>query len=93
MDVDPTFDEKVLKLIAEAVPGKLKKGGIAKEMRLRDLGLDSLGMAAMVFRLEEAFDVCLDDIDLGINPGQMRTVEDAISVSREIVRRARVARD
>jgi acyl carrier protein len=94
MDIHPEFDDKILSLIIEAVPGKFRKVKITKETRLQaDLGLDSLGLAALVFRLEEAFGIDLGGLDLGINLSRMRTVDDAINASREIVERARAAKN
>lgn len=90
MDIDPKFEEKILALITDGVPGKFKKQKITPEMRLqKDLGLDSLALAALVFRLEDAFGVDLSGLDLGANMGQMRTVGDAIDVSRKLVHQAR----
>ncbi len=90
MNMDEKFDEKILALIMEGVPGKFKKQHITREMRLqKDLGLDSLALAALVFRLEDVFGVDLSGLDLGSNMGQMRTVSDAIDMSRNLVRQAR----
>jgi acyl carrier protein len=92
VDSDPNFDEKIISLLSETVPGKFRKAKITKEMRLhRDLGIDSLAVAALVFRLEEVFGIDLTDVDFGTSLGQMRTVGDAIDVSKEIVRQARGA--
>lgn len=92
MDEDAQFDEKIVALIAEGVPGKFKKQAISKESRLqRDLGLDSLALAALVFRLEDTFAIDLTGIDLGGKMGRMRTVGDAIETSREIIQQARGA--
>ncbi|NMO18466.1 acyl carrier protein [Pyxidicoccus fallax] len=90
MEADAKFDEKVLALIAEAIPGPLRKTRITPELMLRnDLGIDSLGIAALVFRLEEAFGIEIGDQALDLNVSQMRTVADALNASRQIVSRAR----
>ena len=87
------FDEKILSLLSEAVPGKFKKTKITQEMHLqRDLGIDSLAIAALVFRLEEVFGIDLTDVDFGTSLSQMRTVSDAINMSKEIIKQARNAR-
>ncbi len=92
MELDEKFDEKILSLIAEAIPKKYKKAGITRDMRLlADLGIDSLGVAALVFRLEEMFGISLDDIDLTAGMSQMRTVGDAIEMSRKLIKQARAA--
>ena len=86
MEPEEKFDEKILSLIAEAVPKKYKKGGITKDMRLlADLGIDSLGITALVFRLEELYGVSVDDIDFSAGLSQMRTVGDAIDMSRRLM--------
>lgn len=93
MDTNAEFDDKILSLIAEAVPGKFRKVKITKETRLQgELGLDSLGLAALLFRLEEIFAIDLGGLDVGINLSGMRTVNDAINTSHEIVERARTAK-
>jgi len=92
MEIDEKFDEKILSLIAEAIPKKYKKAGITRDMRLlADLGIDSLGVAALVFRLEEMFGISLDEIDLTAGMSQMRTVGDAIEMSRKLITQARAA--
>lgn len=94
MDREPEFDNKILSLIAENVPGKFRKVKITKETRLQsELGLDSLALAALVFRLEEVFGIDLSSIDLGVNLTGMRTVNDAINASYEIVRKARAVKN
>jgi len=86
MDTDVQFEAKVLSLIADAVPRKFKKTMITKETYLqKELGLDSIGILAMVFRFEEAFKIDLGRIDFQIDMGQLRTVNDAINLSREIL--------
>lgn len=92
MEPDEKFDEKILSLIAEAVPKKYKKAGVTKDMRLlADLGIDSLGIAALVFRLEEMYGISVDDIDFGAGLSQMRTVGDAIDMSRKLIEQAKTA--
>jgi acyl carrier protein len=92
VEPDEKFDEKILSLIAEAVPKKYKKAGITKDMRLlADLGIDSLGVAALVFRLEEMYGISVDDIDFGAGLSQMRTVGDAIDMSRKLIEQAKPA--
>lgn len=92
MEPDEKLDEKILSLIAEAVPKKYKKAGITKDQRLlADLGIDSLGIAALVFRLEEMYGINMDYIDFGSSLGQMRTVGDAIEMGRKLIKQAKAA--
>jgi acyl carrier protein len=92
VEPDTNLDEQILALIAEAVPKKYKKAGITKDMRLlADLGLDSLGIAALVFRLEEKYGISVDDVDLNAGLGHMRTVGDAIEMGRKFITRSKPA--
>jgi acyl carrier protein len=92
VEPDEKFDEKIISLIAEAVPKKYKKAGITKDMRLlADLGIDSLGITALVFRLEEMYGISVDDVDFGAGLSQMRTVGDAIDMSRKLINQAKTA--
>lgn len=90
---EPAVDElaaKIIALIAEAVPRRHRKAGVRLDMQLqRDLGFDSLGLAALLFRLEAAFGIDLSAIDLGTQMSAIRTVGDAIEVGRKIVGQAR----
>lgn len=86
------FEERLLSLIAEAVPAKFKKQRLTTDMHLqRDLGLDSIGMLALLFRFEQTFGLDLAAVDLGVTLGQMRTVGDALAVSRDVLQRVRAA--
>ncbi len=89
---DEKFEEKVLSLIAEGVPARFKKPRITAEMRLqRDLGVDSIGILALLFRFEQAFGIDLARIDLAVSVGQMKTVGDALKISRAVIERARIS--
>jgi acyl carrier protein len=89
---DEEYEAKVLSLIAEAVPPKLRKSKITPEMRLQhDLGLDSIGMLALMFRFEQEFKIDLATIDLGAALGQMQTVGEALAVGRDVLERAQAA--
>ena len=94
MNAAESVDAKVMELIAQAVPRKFKKTTIAPSTRLQaELGIDSLALATMVFRLEEAFGISLQGIDLGrIDLGKLRTVDDALRVTRGLVEQARAKR-
>jgi acyl carrier protein len=87
---DDSFEPKVLRLIAEAVPPKFKKNPITVETRFKqDLGLDSIGMLALLFRFEQSFGLDLATIELETTLAQLRTVGDAIVIGRSILERAR----
>ena len=92
MEPDEKFEEKILSLIAQSVPKKYKKAGITKDMRLlADLGIDSLGIIALVSRLEEQYGISVEDIDFDTGLSQMRTVGDAIDMSKKLMKQAKIA--
>jgi acyl carrier protein len=89
MDTDSQFETKVLSLIFETVPRKFKKTAITGETHLqKELGLDSIAILAMVFRFEEVFKIDLGRINFQVNMGELRTVNDALKMSKEILEQA-----
>lgn len=89
MDTDSQFETKVLSLIVETVPRKFKKTAITGETHLqKELGLDSIAILAMVFRFEEVFKIDLGRINFQVNMGELRTVNDALKMSKEILEQA-----
>lgn len=89
MEVDAAFEGKILGLIAEAVSGKFRKVPIAKDTHLqKQLGLDSIGMLALVFRFEESFGIDIAQMGIDIDIAQLKTVDDLFRVSREIMTKA-----
>ncbi len=93
MDIDAQFEAKVLSLIAEAVPRKFKKSEITRDTYLqKELGLDSIAILSMVFRFEEAFKIDLGSINFQVNMGELRTVNDALKMSKEILEQAQALR-
>jgi acyl carrier protein len=92
VEPDEKFEEKILSLIAQSVPKKYKKARITKDMRLlADLGIDSLGIIALVSRLEELYGISVEDIDFETGLSQMRTVGDAIDMSKNLMKQAKIA--
>jgi acyl carrier protein len=89
MDVDAGIDEKLLALLAEAVPGKFKKKQITTETLLRkDLGLDSLALLSVIFRLEQIFGIDVGALDFTLNMAELRTVTDALHMAKELLKQA-----
>jgi len=83
------FDERVLKVVAAQVPAAYKKVKITPETNLaRDLGIDSLAVAMLVFKFEEEFGIDIDGLDEDIDMASLRTVKDLLRVGREIVTKA-----
>ncbi len=87
--VDQSLEDRILALIAEAVPAQYRRVAITPQTRLKqDLGLDSIGMLALLFRLEQAFGIDLAAVDVGVTLAQLRTVGDTLTVGREVYERA-----
>jgi acyl carrier protein len=90
MEFDAGFEDKIVALIAQAVPGRYRKVKIAPHTQLqRDLGIDSLGIVALLFGLEGAFGIEIGDHAADLDLGRLRTVSDAIATSRRILERAK----
>jgi acyl carrier protein len=86
MDVDAKFEEKVISLIAKAVSGKYKKVSISRETYLqKELGLDSIGMLALIFRFEESFGIDIAQLGIDINTAKIKTVGDLLDVGHNIM--------
>jgi long-chain acyl-CoA synthetase len=91
MPSNQNFDDQVLALIAQATPSRFKKPVTVDLHLQKDLGLDSIAITSLVFRLEEVFGIDLSDVDVR-EVGQMKTVGDAVAASRKIVELANAAK-
>jgi acyl carrier protein len=80
------IDDRLMVAIADAMPSRTRKRlEIDRDTRLHaDLGLDSLGLLALLFRIQVAFDVDVD-VDVDIDIGSLRTVGELIQVSRALL--------
>lgn len=88
MQVDAKFDDQIMSLIAGAIPGKYKKVPITKSTHLqKELGLDSIGMLALIFRFEETFGVDIAQLGVEVNTAAIKTVGDIIAVGQDIMSR------
>jgi len=93
MTMDPEFDQQILDLIASGLAGKFKKVTITKSTRLqKELGLDSIGMLALVFRFEELFSIDIAQSGADINVATLHTVDDLITAGRNILSKAQKSR-
>lgn len=88
MNADASLDQAILAHIREVVPARFKKVAITRDMRLqRDLGLDSLGIASLLFRLEGEFGLDLmGDPEMPARMRGLRSVEDLIAFARGLRR-------
>lgn len=78
------ISDRVLILLREVIPWQFAKKELHCEMSLQsDLGIDSLGRAAFVFRMEEEFG--LNFADLAPSVGEVRTVGHVLDVAIRLV--------
>jgi acyl carrier protein len=74
------LEEKVFALIAQAAPAKAG-GGLRPEMSLRrDLGLDSLGLATLLFRFGEELGTDANDLVELLADEPINTVGDMVAL-------------
>lgn len=93
MEVDAEFDGKIIAIISNGVSGRFKKTNITSETHLqKELGLDSIGILAMVFRFEESFGIDIAQLGVEINIAKLRTVGDVTQAARDILNKAVVTR-
>jgi acyl carrier protein len=89
MEVDAKCDEKITATIAEGVSGRFRKTRITSETQLqKELGLDSIGILALVFRFEELFGIDIAQMGINIDVAKLKTVGDVIAAGRAIMRDA-----
>ena len=94
MEIDAGFDEQIMTLIAGAIPGKFRKTKVTRETHLqKELGLDSIGVLALVFRFEETFGIDIAQLGVEINVAKLKTVGDVVNAGREIMSKAPVAKE
>jgi acyl carrier protein len=76
--------DQVLLLLREVIPRQFTNKELRPEMTLQsDLGIDSLGKAALVFLMEEEFG--LNFADLASSVGEVRTVEHVLDVAIRLI--------
>jgi acyl carrier protein len=86
MEMNADFDNKILEIIAGAVPGKFKKTRIVPETHLqKELGLDSIGVLSLVFMFEEAFSIDIAQSGVKVDIAKLRTVRDVLDAGRQVM--------
>lgn len=89
MPVENEIEQKILALLGEFIPHKKKLREITKETELKqELGVNSIGLLSLVFRVEEEFDVDLSQLDFGLELARLRTVGDLLRISKELLANA-----
>ncbi len=89
MQVETQIEEKILALLSEFIPHKKKLREITEETELqRELGVNSIALLSMVFRVEEEFKVDLSQIDFGAELAKLRTVGDLLGISKDLLANA-----
>jgi acyl carrier protein len=93
MEVDAELDRKIIGIISEGVVGKFQKTKITLETHLqKELGLDSIGILALVFRFEESFSIDIAQLGIEIDVAKLKTVGDVVNAAHNILNKALVAR-
>ncbi len=93
MEVDAELDRKIIGIVSEGGGGKFQKTKITPETHLhKELGLDSIGILALVFRFEESFNIDIAQLGLEIDVAKLKTVGDIVNASRNILNKALVAK-
>jgi acyl carrier protein len=93
MEVDAKFDQTVIALIAQSIPGKFKKTQITVQTNLqKELGLDSIGILSLVFRFEELFAIDIAQMGINVDIAKLKTVGDVLRAGREIMSKAQATR-
>ena len=86
MQVETEIEENILTLLSEFIPRKKKLREITEETELqRELGVNSIALLSLVFRVEEEFNVDLSQIDFGAELAKLRTVGDLLRISKELL--------
>ena len=71
------IETRVRSLLREVMPSQFAKKEITAETQLqRDLGIDSMGLIALLFRLEEEFGINVEEFSR--NAANIRKVEDLL---------------
>jgi len=92
VEFDTKITEQIMRLIAASVAGKFRNVKITKETSLqKELGMDSIGMLALVFRFEELFGIDIAQLGIEINIAKLKTVDDLITAGHEILSKAQAA--
>lgn len=75
------IQDRIVLLVREVLPKRLAKSDIRPMLHLqRDLGMDSMGMTTLAFRIEEEFGIDWSQLDNhAINIANIWTVADVIN--------------
>ena len=86
MTVASDLDARILAAIGDALPMRRRdRPRITPDARLHaDLGLNSLGVVALLFRLQEALAIELGD-EPDVDIGALVTVDDLLRVARALL--------
>jgi acyl carrier protein len=87
MMTDGQIEQMVLKLVGEILPQRTQaRTKLTPDQHLRrDLGLDSLGLVALLVAFEKRFGVDVTKVD-DLDPARIQTVGDAIAFGSRLAR-------
>ncbi len=90
MEDPKEIEARVFARVVEAVPPTFDREKVAPGTNLRrDLGLDSLGLAAFLFRCGEALDVDQDELIEVLSATPVHTIGDAVAAFVTLLSSAR----
>jgi acyl carrier protein len=81
----PATEQRVIAVISDSRPRSNRDQPISAETSLSSLGLDSLAIVALVFRLERELQVDFSQHHLVTELGKMKTVADVIAASQSVL--------
>jgi hypothetical protein len=76
-------EHRLMKIILGGLPRSARRASITPELRLHELGLNSLGLILVVTKFCEEYEVDLDAFDGDF--GALRTVGDLLSAGKRIL--------
>lgn len=83
------ISDRVSNMLLEAVPAEHRRRQIGASSSLRDLGLDSLAVANIVFQFADAHGVDFDRISEDLDMSGLHTVGDVVRLARDMYCRGR----
>lgn len=80
-------DALVISIVHEVIPWRIARRGVSTSALLTDdLGIDSLGMITLAFRISEELGLDFDGEDLDL--AAIRTVNDVQTIARRLAERS-----
>ena len=85
------ISDRVSEMVLEALPAEVRNTQLRASSSLRDLGLDSLAVANIVFQFADAHGVDFDRLGDELDMSGLNTVGDVVRVARDMYSRGRLS--